>query len=35
VGPLAEVDLMVLEAQAEQATRIIREYRSGIASEDG
>jgi hypothetical protein len=34
VGPLAEVDLMVLSAQAEQATQIIRDYRSGIASED-
>ena len=34
VGPLAEVDLMVLASQAEQAIQIIRDYRSGIAVED-
>ncbi len=34
VGPLAEVDLMVLESQAEQAVQIIREYGSGIVPED-
>ncbi|HEY69202.1 MAG TPA: DUF2007 domain-containing protein [Anaerolineae bacterium] len=34
VGPLAEVDLMVLETQVEQATQVIRDYRSGIATAD-
>ena len=34
VGPLAEVDLMVLESQAEQAVQIIREYGPGIVPED-
>jgi hypothetical protein len=34
VGPLARVDLMVLAAQAKEATEIIESYRSGIVSED-
>lgn len=34
VGPLAQVDLMVAAAQADEAIKIIESYRSGIASED-